>query len=73
MITVYSKPNCPQCTQTMRVLDRQGTEYRKVDITQDAEALAHVEALGYKAVPVVVAGEKHWYGFRPDLLAELIA
>lgn len=30
-----------------------------------------VKELGYTAAPVVVAGEDHWSGFRPDKLATL--
>lgn len=75
-ITVYSKPKCVQCKQTMAWLDREGIAYDVVDLTQDEQALAAVKALGYQGAPVVIVGfgdardEKHWYGFRPDLLAE---
>jgi glutaredoxin-like protein NrdH len=27
-----------------------------------------VTGLGYRQVPVVVAGETHWAGFRPDMI-----
>jgi glutaredoxin-like protein NrdH len=65
-VTVYSKPACVQCDATYRALDRKGVEYTVVDITQDAEALEMVRGLGYLQAPVVVAGEDHWSGFRPD-------
>ena len=55
-ITVYSKPNCVQCSATYRALDRAGLSYSTVDISADAEALA----------PVVMVGADHWSGFRPD-------
>lgn len=67
-ITVYTKPACPQCDATKRHLDRQGTVYTAVDVSMDMEGLATVRELGYAAVPVVVAGNVHWTGFRPDLL-----
>lgn len=70
-ITVYSKPACVQCTATTRALDRKGLSYRVVDISEDAEAYARVTALGYRQVPVVVAGEAHWAGFRPDMISAL--
>lgn len=76
-ITVYSKPACVQCTQTKRWLDRAGIEYRTIDISlpENAEVLEAIKELGYSGAPVVIVSEfteldTHWYGFRPDLLAE---
>ena len=70
-IVVYSKPACVQCTATTRALDRQGADYKIIDISSDAEAFAFVQELGYRQVPVVVAGERHWAGFRPDMISSL--
>lgn len=50
-ITVYSKPACVQCTATTRALDRQGLDYRIVDVSVDDEAFATVQGLGYRQVP----------------------
>lgn len=72
-ITVYSKPACVQCTATTRALDRKGIDYTVVDIMEDAAAFALVQKLGYRQVPVVVAGERHWAGFRPDMIGALAA
>lgn len=70
-ITVYSKPNCVQCTATYRALDRAGINYDVVDMTEDVSALDMVKDMGYLAAPVVVAGEDHWSGFQPDKIAAL--
>ena len=70
-ITVYSKPACVQCTATTRALDRQGLDYDIVDVSADADAFALVQSLGYRQVPVVVAGGQHWAGFRPDMISAL--
>ena len=70
-ITVYSKPNCVQCSATYRALDKAGLVYRTVDVALDVEALEQVRALGYAQAPVVVAGEDHWSGFRPDKIRTL--
>ena len=70
-VTVYSKPNCPQCTQTKKKLEQKGIAFEVIDISQDKNALQHVLELGYRQAPVVVSGEKHWSGFRPDLLSAL--
>lgn len=73
MITVYSKPACVQCTATYRALDRAGLEYQVVDLSVDDEALDAVLALGYAQAPIVIAGDDHWSGFRPDLIKAVAA
>ena len=70
-VTVYSKPNCPQCTQTKKKLEQKGVAFEVIDISQDKNAAQTITDLGYRQVPVVVSGEKHWSGFRPDLLSAL--
>lgn len=71
MITVYTKPACVQCNATYKALDKAGVEYRVIDISEDAEARDYVMALGYLQAPVVVAGDEHWSGFRPDRIKAL--
>lgn len=74
MVTVYSKPNCPQCTATYRKLEGLSAEYASVDMSQDPEALSFVRSLGYSQAPVVVVRDaqgsviRHWSGFRPDMI-----
>lgn len=72
-VTVYSKPNCPQCDFTKRYLDDMGTPYNNVDITQDKEALEQLRHHGYLGVPVVAINSlaDSWGGFRPDELEKL--
>ncbi|WP_174804214.1 glutaredoxin-like protein NrdH [Martelella limonii] len=70
-ITVYSKPACVQCNATTRALERKGLDYEVVDVSADNEAYDHVVGMGYRQVPVVVAGEQHWSGFRPDMIGAL--
>lgn len=70
-IEIYSKPACVQCTATYRALDRQGLDYTVIDLTEDPAARETVENLGYRQLPVVVVGEQHWSGFRPDRIQAL--
>ena len=72
-ITVYSKPACVQCTATYKALDKAGIDYETVDITTNPEARDYVMGLGYQQAPVVVAGEHHWSGFRPDRVKAVAA
>ncbi|MDC6109664.1 glutaredoxin-like protein NrdH [Serratia rubidaea] len=71
-IIIYSRPDCVQCNATYRAFDKQGIAYQVVDLTQDRQALNHVKSLGYQQVPVIVAGDDHWSGFRPDKIGALL-
>jgi glutaredoxin-like protein NrdH len=71
-VTVYTKPACVQCNATYKALDTRGIEYSVVDISADSEARDYVMSLGYVQSPVVVAGDDHWSGFRPDRISGLI-
>lgn len=70
-VTVYSKPACGQCTATYRALDKAGVNYSVVDLSEEPAALETIKALGYLQAPVIVAGEDHWSGFRPDKIKAL--
>ncbi|WOO98124.1 glutaredoxin-like protein NrdH [Micrococcus terreus] len=70
-VTVYTKPACVQCNATYRALDKKGIVYQSVDMSQDAEALERVRAMGYMQAPVVITDADHWSGFRPDKIEEL--
>lgn len=71
-VTVYTKPACVQCSATYKALDKQGISYEVVDISTTPEARDFVMALGYLQAPVVVAGDDHWSGFRPDRILSLL-
>lgn len=71
MVTVYTLPACVQCDSTKRLLTKNEIQYQEIDLSIDQEALAMVRELGYTAAPVVVVGDDHWSGFRPDKLATL--
>lgn len=71
MITIYSKPSCVQCVATAREMDKKGIKYNYIDLTEDAAAMETVTNMGYRQVPVVIAGDDHWAGFRPDKINAL--
>ena len=73
MVIVYTLPACVQCDSTKRLLTKNEIPYNEVDLSQDSDALTMVRSMGYTAAPVVVAGEDHWSGFRPDKLSTLFA
>ena len=71
MITVYSLPACVQCVQTKKLLQREGYKFKEVLLSEDEEATMMVQQLGYASAPVVIAGDLHWSGFRPDMIMSL--
>lgn len=72
-VTVYTTPTCPQCEMTKKVLTKGNIRYDVVDLSSDTKAMEYVtQELGYKAAPVVIAGEQHWSGFRHGALQNLI-
>lgn len=75
MVTLYSKPQCVQCSMTKKAFDRADIAYREVDVTASAAALEYAtEELGYSMAPVVVVDDQtHWAGIRPDKISTLAA
>lgn len=71
MVTVYTLPACVQCESTKRLLTRSNVPFEEINMSENLDALDMVKALGYTAAPVVMAGDDHWSGFRPDKLATL--
>ena len=71
-IIIYSKPNCVQCNATYQALDRKSIPYQIIDLTLDIQAFELVKRLGYQQVPVVIVGDQHWSGFRPDMINGLV-
>lgn len=73
MITVFTTPNCVQCEQTKRALDKKNLEYKVVDLSKDPEAMALVQREGFSSAPVVFTDTDKWSGFRFNKLNALVA
>lgn len=71
-VTVYSKPNCVQCTAVKRWLTQHSIPFEVLDVSEDAAARDKIAQLGYRQVPVVMHGEGHWYGNVPAKLEALL-
>ena len=68
-LTVYTLPNCVQCTMTQRALDAAGLPYTVIDLENDERAVNLVKELGHTSAPVVITQTASWSGFRPDKIA----
>lgn len=70
--TVYTKPNCPQCTATKKHLTKLGIEV--IELPIDEAVLLRASAAGILSAPIVEAvGFAPWGGYRPDKLDALVA
>lgn len=73
-ITVYTTPNCPGCKLTMRALNKRGFDYQVINLADHPEDIATMRALGHFQAPVVLLDDgRHWSGFRPDTIKNLVA
>ena len=71
MVKVYTLPSCVQCDATKRFLKNNSIEFEEIKLHEDVQALEMIRGMGYTAAPVVMAGESHWSGFRPDKIEAL--
>ncbi|WP_104129548.1 glutaredoxin domain-containing protein [Cryobacterium sp. N21] len=72
-LTVYTLPNCMQCTMTTQALDTANLPYIVIDLTTDERASDLMHQFGYTSAPVVIARMVSWSGFRPDWIAKIAA
>lgn len=72
-ITVYSKPNCPQCELTKRDMDILGIEYQTIDITQNQDKLAELTQQGFRSAPVVQTDHETWAGYDQNKIKSLVS
>jgi glutaredoxin-like protein NrdH len=71
-VTVYTKPNCVQCDATKRTLDKLGVAYDTIDATTDDAVYDMLVEKGFRAMPVVNAGDDWWSGFNPEKINGLV-
>ncbi|WP_054177693.1 glutaredoxin-like protein NrdH [Trabulsiella odontotermitis] len=70
-ITIYTRNDCVQCHATKRAMESRGFEFEMVNVDLHPEAVDSLRSLGFRQLPVVVAGETSWSGFRPDMINRL--
>ncbi len=70
-ITIYTRKDCIQCFATKRAMESRGITFEMVDLDNHPESVNTLREKGFRQLPVVVAGEESWSGFRPDLINRL--
>lgn len=63
-VIIYCTATCPFCVMAKRLFDSKGVEYQSIDIGNDAQKWAELEAkTGRNTVPQIYIGEQHIGGF----------
>ena len=70
-IIIYTRNDCVQCHATKRAMESRGFAFDMVNIDQHPEAIDILREQGFQQLPVVMAGETRWSGFRPDMINRL--
>jgi len=70
-IIIYTKNNCVQCNATKNAMDKKGIDYQLINLDNEPAHVETLKSLGYRQVPVVMAEQDHWSGFRPDKIMAL--
>ena len=70
-IIIYTRNDCVQCHATKRAMESRGVEFEVVNVGLAPDAADTLRAQGFRQLPVVIAGETSWSGFRPDMINRL--
>ena len=72
-VIVYTNPNCVQCEQTKKFLDKEHIEYTVENLQSDDnyEKLVDFVNRGFKSAPIVVTDTDTWSGYKPDKLGAI--
>jgi glutaredoxin-like protein NrdH len=70
-ITIYTRNDCVQCHATKRAMENRGVAFEMVNVDLQPDAADALRAQGFRQLPVVIAGETSWSGFRPDMINRL--
>lgn len=64
VVTIYTKPLCPYCTDALDLLERKGVAFNEIDISAQPEKRAEMiqRSGGRMTVPQIFVGEKHLGG-----------
>ncbi|NCH86815.1 glutaredoxin-like protein NrdH [Cronobacter dublinensis] len=72
-ITIYTKNDCVQCHATKRALESRGIAFDIINLDEQPEAIDTLREQGFRQLPVVMADDLSWSGFRPDMINRLRA
>lgn len=71
LVTIWTKPQCVQCTQSKKLMDKLGIRYEEMNLERHPDTLQAFIDAGYTAAPIVVTDNKVWSGFRMNKIQSL--
>lgn len=71
MVKIYTNPNCVQCEQTKKFLDKASIPYETIDLMSDPESAKRFIEMGFRSAPIVETSNDIWSGFKYDKLRSL--
>lgn len=71
-LTVYWQPGCTSCLQVKEFLRGRGIAFDSVNVRAEPGAMARLEALGARSVPVVARGGEFVYGQDLETVARFV-
>jgi glutaredoxin 3 len=57
-VTIYTKDYCPYCQAALRLLDRKGVKYERIEVTSAAIQDEMAKKAGRRTVPQIFIGGK---------------
>jgi glutaredoxin-like protein NrdH len=70
-ITVWELPNCVQCDQTKKQLQKRGIVFTTKRLDKSNKAIEKFRELGLLQAPIVETDTKRWSGFRLEKIKSL--
>ena len=64
VVTLWTKPGCPQCSMTAKQFDQRGIIYRTKRLDRSPKAIERFKELGLLSAPIVETDDRRWSGFR---------
>jgi glutaredoxin len=58
-VQVFWQPGCSSCLRTKEFLTKQGVDFESIDVHNDPDGMARLQALGARSVPVVALGGRY--------------
>lgn len=71
-ITIYSTKKCTQCKMAKRLLEGKGVPFVEIDIEENPEFAEKLRGDGFRSLPVIVADNHAFSGFKIEEIRELI-
>lgn len=72
-IIIYTKEDCPYCLKTKELLQRNGVNFREIDVIEDEFAWKEmVKKSGQLGVPVILVNDQIIIGYDENQLRKVL-